>query len=109
MWIATQRGLIVITGCCHAGLINTLTFIRSLTDNEPIYAVMGGLHLLHATQQRLIKTCDYIRSIGIKEIIPCHCTGEMAVGYMEETCNAQVKKGGVGKQYKFFRYNSVCV
>lgn len=109
MWITTPKGLVVVTGCCHSGLVNTLMYIQTLTDNKPIYAVIGGFHLLNATQKRLTETCNYLKNSGVKKIIPCHCTGEKAVEYMEKECGGIVEKGHVGAVYNFLRYNGVKV
>ncbi len=96
MWIQTVRGLVVVTGCCHAGIINTLMHIKSINPNKTMNTVIGGLHLLQATEHRLKKTCDYLESIGIQQIVTCHCTGQQAEEKMENRFGNRLKRGFAG-------------
>ena len=73
--IETPRGWAVITGCGHSGLINTLTYARELIGNSRIVAVLGGLHLFQATDERIQATIENLRAFGVELIAPCHCTG----------------------------------
>jgi 7,8-dihydropterin-6-yl-methyl-4-(beta-D-ribofuranosyl)aminobenzene 5'-phosphate synthase len=84
LWVKTESGLVVITGCCHSGIINTLTFIQSVTGTLPVHAVLGGFHLVHASQERIDSTCDFFRKSSISRILPFHCTGELAVRNMQQ-------------------------
>lgn len=74
----TPSGLIVLLGCAHAGVVNTLDYINKLT-NRPIHTVIGGMHLLHAEKDRLNQTIDAFRRLNVQSLYPCHCTGSMAV------------------------------
>ena len=71
----TEKGLVVLFGCCHRGLINTLNHIFDLTGNKKIYAIMGGLHLGQASDIKLKKIIGYLREFDIKKIGVSHCTG----------------------------------
>lgn len=75
LFFATQRGTVVILGCAHAGVINTLKYVQTLTDNRPIHTVIGGMHLVSASAERMDRTVDELRSLGIKRLMPAHCTG----------------------------------
>jgi 7,8-dihydropterin-6-yl-methyl-4-(beta-D-ribofuranosyl)aminobenzene 5'-phosphate synthase len=75
LYIPTDKGTIVILGCAHAGLINTLDYVQKLTGNTPIRFVMGGMHLESATAARMEKTFAALKRIGVSEVHPCHCTG----------------------------------
>ena len=98
MWFSTAGGLVVVTGCCHSGIVNTIAYISSITGANPVASVIGGLHLLHASAERIEATCDYLQSSGVGKIVPFHCTGEEAVAHFERRFGeAVVKKGGVGK------------
>jgi 7,8-dihydropterin-6-yl-methyl-4-(beta-D-ribofuranosyl)aminobenzene 5'-phosphate synthase len=78
-FVETSAGTVVILGCAHAGVINTLRHIQSLTDNRPIHTVIGGMHLLHAGRERMDRTIAELRRLDIKRLLPCHCTGMAAV------------------------------
>lgn len=78
LMISTCNGLVVILGCAHAGLINTLDYVTTLTQ-RPIYAVLGGTHLRSASKERLKKTFEAIKKYELKIIAPCHCSGSDAI------------------------------
>ena len=75
LFLATADGTVVLLGCAHSGVINTLDYIRRLTDNRPILAVIGGMHLVGASPRRLERTVDELRRIGVERLAPAHCTG----------------------------------
>jgi len=95
----TPEGLVVITGCCHSGIVNTLEFITSKVD-RPIHTVIGGLHLLNADQNRLDKTVEYLNEKRVQQIIPIHCTGELAIPVLEKSCSAEMVHGSCGFQFQ---------
>jgi len=82
LWIETDRGLVVCVGCSHAGVVNTLNYILRLNPGSLIRAVVGGMHLLHASEVRLDQTISALRSLGLELLVPCHCTGEGPVERM---------------------------
>ena len=84
VWIETEEGLVIITGCCHAGIINTVERIREITGQKRVQGIIGGLHLLHASEQRIQSTFDYLAALQPKFLMPCHCTGEHVVAMMKE-------------------------
>ena len=84
VWIETEEGLVIITGCCHAGIINTVERVREITDQKRVQGIIGGLHLLHASEQRIQATFDYLAALQPKFLMPCHCTGEHVVTLMKE-------------------------
>ncbi len=72
--IKTEDGLVIILGCAHRGMINTLYHAKHLTGVEKIYAVIGGSHLMNASEERLWQTIDALRGFGIQRMGLCHCT-----------------------------------
>jgi len=78
-WLDTPDGLIVCIGCCHAGIVNTLDYICKLSGKTKIHTVIGGLHLLHADEERLQQIITALQDFEIGQFIPCHCTGQAAV------------------------------
>ncbi len=73
--IDTDFGLVVILGCAHRGVVNTLRYAQNLTGKELVYAAIGGTHLFRASEERLEKTIADIREIGIQRLGVSHCTG----------------------------------
>jgi 7,8-dihydropterin-6-yl-methyl-4-(beta-D-ribofuranosyl)aminobenzene 5'-phosphate synthase len=71
--VITPKGLVVISGCAHAGICNTIDYAMKVTGIEKIYLVMGGFHLLYDDAQTQ-KTIEWFKSRNIEQIIPSHCT-----------------------------------
>ncbi len=97
------KGLVVFTGCSHAGVINVLTHARSQVPGVPLYAVMGGLHLSGAGPERIIgETVRDLADFGLRRIVPAHCTGWRAViALMAAFGETTVVPAAVGKQVTF--------
>lgn len=74
-----QKGISVILGCCHSGIINTLYHIQKMTDNSPMNMLIGGIHLIDATDEKIDKTIELLREFDIKKLALCHCTGMKAM------------------------------
>ncbi len=75
----------MLLGCCHAGVVNTLEYISELSGGKPISAVLGGMHLLTASAERVQRTLKAFRDWDIKKISPAHCTGMNAMAEMWAT------------------------
>lgn len=73
--IDTDFGLVVILGCAHRGIVNTLRHAQNLTGKELVYAVIGGTHLFRASEERLDKTIADLKGMGIQKLGVSHCTG----------------------------------
>jgi 7,8-dihydropterin-6-yl-methyl-4-(beta-D-ribofuranosyl)aminobenzene 5'-phosphate synthase len=73
--IDTDFGLVVILGCAHRGIINTLRHAQRLTGKELVYAVIGGTHLFLASDERIEQTIAALKEIGIQRLGVSHCTG----------------------------------
>jgi len=80
--ITTGAGLVVILGCAHHGVINTLYHAQKLTGVETIYAVYGGCHLVNATEERIWLTIAALQELGVQKMGFCHCTGLAASAIM---------------------------
>ncbi len=80
--IDTEFGLVVILGCAHHGIINTLTQAKKVTGKELIYAAIGGTHLVHASKERLEKTAAALQEMGVQYLGVSHCTGFNASAYL---------------------------
>ena len=74
------RGLVVLTGCGHSGLVNILRYARRLTGEDRVHAVIGGFHLNGSYFEPIIEpTCDALAEIAPDYIVPTHCTGWRAI------------------------------
>ena len=73
--INTEQGLVVILGCAHRGIINTLYYAQQLTGVKKIHMVLGGCHLIGATEERIWQTTAALRELGVPRIGVSHCTG----------------------------------
>ena len=78
----TERGLVVLFGCGHAGVVNTLTYARKAVREAPVYAVLGGLHLFEKNDAALDWTADRLRPLGVANLLGAHCTGLEAVYHL---------------------------
>ena len=79
MWVKTDCGLVILVGCSHSGIINTLDYILKITNETKVHTLIGGFHLVNADEVRINKTIDALNlQFEIKNLIPCHCTGKNA-------------------------------
>ncbi len=91
------KGLVVIAGCGHAGIINTINFARQITGVEKIYAVVGGFHLTGPEFEPIIDiTIESMKQYSPEVIIPCHCTGWKAINLFEKAFPDQFALNSVG-------------
>ena len=101
LFIETPKGLVVLLGCGHSGVINTLEYVQELTDKKPIHAVLGGMHLLRATPERLTFTGDRLNDMAIDYLSPNHCTGLDAVCYFKARFPDAFHLSQVGTIHRF--------
>jgi 7,8-dihydropterin-6-yl-methyl-4-(beta-D-ribofuranosyl)aminobenzene 5'-phosphate synthase len=73
--VKTPNGLVVVLGCAHRGMINTLLRAQSVTGIEKIKAVVGGTHLMRANDEQLSRTASMLKELGVEKIGVSHCTG----------------------------------
>ena len=74
------KGLVVVSGCSHAGIINTLLYAKKLTGVDKIHAVMGGFHLSGPIFEKITeKTIEMLKALSPAVVVPMHCTGRKAV------------------------------
>ncbi|MBL7166749.1 MAG: MBL fold metallo-hydrolase [Dehalococcoidales bacterium] len=82
--IDTDFGLVVILGCAHRGIVNILRHARNITGKENVYAVIGGTHLISASEERLARTVADLREMGIQKLGVSHCTGFFAAARLAQ-------------------------
>jgi 7,8-dihydropterin-6-yl-methyl-4-(beta-D-ribofuranosyl)aminobenzene 5'-phosphate synthase len=96
--VDTEYGLVVILGCAHHGIINTLRRAQQLTGQELIYAAIGGTHLLNASEERLKKTAAEMLEIGVQYLGVSHCTGFEASAYLAQEFGEKFFLNNAGTQ-----------
>ncbi len=94
-------GWVVLTGCCHRGLPNTLRAAGHLAGAEPIAAVMGGFHLGPAGPADLAAAADAIEQVNPVAIYPCHCTGRTGREFLAKRFPARVEQIHGGTRLSF--------
>jgi len=100
------RGLVVITGCGHAGVINTVLHARKLTGIERVYAVIGGFHLATSSLESVIRpTVEALAEFAPEVIVPAHCTGWRATHAIAAAFPDVFVQGSVGTKYVFEQSN----
>jgi 7,8-dihydropterin-6-yl-methyl-4-(beta-D-ribofuranosyl)aminobenzene 5'-phosphate synthase len=82
--INTDFGLVVISGCAHRGIVNTIRQAQKITGKELVYAAIGGTHLFRASKERVDKTIADLKSMGIQRLGVSHCTGYRASAWLFE-------------------------
>jgi 7,8-dihydropterin-6-yl-methyl-4-(beta-D-ribofuranosyl)aminobenzene 5'-phosphate synthase len=78
LFVKTEQGLVVILGCAHRGIINTLRHAREVTGTELIHTVLGGTHLFRASEVQMELTITELKELGVQRLGVSHCTGMLA-------------------------------
>lgn len=78
LWVDTPAGGLVLLGCAHAGVLNTLDHLASLRPGWRPRMLVGGLHLISASEARIQATLEGLRARGVAQVVPTHCTGTAA-------------------------------
>lgn len=93
--------IVILTGCCHAGIVNTINHTRQITPFSTIKGVIGGLHLHDAPQPRLDFTVEELAKHSIAEIAACHCTGPRGIHALKNAFPDLFRDVRVGVQFKY--------
>lgn len=101
MWIEATDGVVVVLGCAHAGIVNTLRYIRDLSPKRSIHTVLGGTHLAAANEMRMDNTVEALREFGVQRILPVHCTGFAAAARLWKDFPGRVSLCPVGTRQEF--------
>jgi len=93
--VKTDEGLVVVFGCAHRGPINIIRHLQEVTGEERVHAVLGGMHLINASEERVQETIRELKAMGVKCVACSHCTGFKAAARMADAfgdsfamCNA---------------------
>ncbi|HEY59442.1 MAG TPA: MBL fold metallo-hydrolase [Anaerolineae bacterium] len=97
--VKSGKGLVIITGCAHPGIVRMVETIQSLLKS-PIYLVMGGFHLGKLGQRKISAILEDFRRLGVEKVAPCHCTGNKARAMFVDEYKKNCIKIGVGSVIK---------
>jgi 7,8-dihydropterin-6-yl-methyl-4-(beta-D-ribofuranosyl)aminobenzene 5'-phosphate synthase len=94
-------GWVLVTGCCHRGLGNTLAWARQLAGGEPIAAVVGGLHLKRLSRAAWEEAASALREAGVREVLAGHCTGDRPFEYLAGRAEGRVEglRAGLSRRW----------
>ena len=98
--IDTEKGLVVIFGCAHSGMINIMNHVINKSKKEKFYAVLGGTHLDFLTPEQLEETIRALKKIGIERIGAAHCTGMRAAFRLHQEFGNRFFYGSVGSVFE---------
>jgi 7,8-dihydropterin-6-yl-methyl-4-(beta-D-ribofuranosyl)aminobenzene 5'-phosphate synthase len=96
-----DKGLVVLSGCAHAGIVNTVEYAKEISGNTKVLAIIGGFHLAFANDEEIQQTIDHIKSLNPQLIVPSHCTGFTAQSYFASQMPDEFIEGVVGATYSF--------
>jgi 7,8-dihydropterin-6-yl-methyl-4-(beta-D-ribofuranosyl)aminobenzene 5'-phosphate synthase len=99
----TVEGTVVLLGCAHAGVVNTLRHVQSLTGGGRVHAVIGGMHLVSASPERMDRTVEALKSFAPPRLAPVHCTGARAKARLAKEFPETWEPTHVGSRFEFLR------
>jgi len=94
--IRTDKGLVVITGCAHPGIVKIVNAAKELLEEE-VFLVMGGFHLEWSTRGKIKRIISAFKELGVSYVGPCHCSGSKARGMFEKHFGENYIDVGVGR------------
>jgi 7,8-dihydropterin-6-yl-methyl-4-(beta-D-ribofuranosyl)aminobenzene 5'-phosphate synthase len=100
--VDTAAGLVIVTGCGHAGVVNIVEHARATVRPARVHALIGGVHLFRASEETLAWTADRLREPGVDHIIGAHCTGIETVWRLRDLLGldrARCVVGAVGQTF----------
>lgn len=97
--IKSAKGPVVVLGCCHRGIINTLRHVEQMIGDNRIYAVMGGLHLVKTSAEKLETILNHLQQFNLEKIIVGHCTGTHAIRALSDRFKGKVVLNTVGHTF----------
>ncbi|MBP2636145.1 MAG: beta-lactamase domain protein [Firmicutes bacterium] len=96
----SNNGLVIITGCSHAGICNIIEYAKKVCNQESVYDIIGGFHLLNPSQNKLINTADYFKSCRPHAVYACHCTDLRSKIRLAQAANLQEVGVGLVLEYE---------
>lgn len=100
LYLKTDKGLVVITGCAHPGIVKMTEAAQHHADAPP-YAVIGGFHMASASIHKIRRVVTRFSEMGIQKVGPCHCSGDETRRLMKETFSDGYLAAGAGFRLTF--------
>ncbi|MEL7566549.1 MAG: MBL fold metallo-hydrolase [Dehalobacterium sp.] len=94
--INTSKGLVVLLGCCHAGVANTLETVADFTGEKKFYMVLGGMHLSNASEDTMRETVQGLHKFHVQKIGLAHCTGHRGTEALTRLFSGEIFSCDVG-------------
>ncbi len=95
--IRTTAGTIVLTGCAHPGIVETLLRVEAETGEVPVLAA-GGFHLFKSDAEEIERVTRNLCRLGISRLMPSHCTGDEGIAAIKSACGESFVPGGAGRR-----------
>jgi 7,8-dihydropterin-6-yl-methyl-4-(beta-D-ribofuranosyl)aminobenzene 5'-phosphate synthase len=95
----TPKGLIIITGCAHPGIVEIVEFVKNYFE-EKIFMVLGGFHLTSTSESKIKEFISELKRLRVKKISPSHCSGEKAIELFKEAWSEDFVESGCGAKIK---------
>jgi len=95
------KGLVVLSGCAHAGIVNTVRQAQKIAGTDMVHAIMGGFHLINAKPEIIQSTVSDIKAMKPDMIVPAHCTGFEAIVAFSREMPSEFVLNTAGTQYTF--------
>ena len=95
----TSKGLVIITGCSHAGICNITQYAKKVCNDDRILDIIGGFHLLNPSAEQINGTVDYLKKTNPTVLHACHCTDLNSKIVLSKACN--MKEAGVGLKLEY--------
>ena len=96
--VTTSKGLVVVTGCAHPGVIEIIQRTKEVVPDDKVYLVIGGFHLSGASSAQIESIISSFIQLGVERIAPCHCSGDETRQRFEESYGVNYVESGVGKR-----------
>jgi 7,8-dihydropterin-6-yl-methyl-4-(beta-D-ribofuranosyl)aminobenzene 5'-phosphate synthase len=96
-----DKGLVVVSGCAHAGIVNTVRYAQEISGVDRVWAILGGFHLAPAADDEIQRTIEAIAELDPHVVVPSHCTGFRAMAEFARRMPEQFVLGAVGTTYLF--------
>jgi 7,8-dihydropterin-6-yl-methyl-4-(beta-D-ribofuranosyl)aminobenzene 5'-phosphate synthase len=101
LWFVASQGLVIVLGCAHAGVVNTINHCRRLAGTDRVHALIGGLHLVNAKAQRMEQTIGFLRGVAPDILAAGHCTGAVAMEHLQQEFPGAYQSCAAGSVFHF--------
>jgi len=100
-YIVQGRGLVVISSCGHAGIINSVRTAKAVTNVDKVHAVVGGFHLTTSKPDYIEHTIDELQALSPDVVVPMHCTGAAFIAAMQRRMPERIVASNLGSRFTF--------